>query len=85
MTIRPLFALTGGLIVAWASTGPLYGSKTELCTRCDEPYSGPGCAQRAKEILLIPVMMNGHSGHRDHRFRSSRSLIGAKRGRQFVS
>jgi SRSO17 transposase len=35
--------------------------------------------------VLIPAMMNGDSGHRDHRFRSSRSLIGAKRRQQCVS
>jgi len=29
--------------------------------------------------MPIPAMMNGHSGDRDHRFRASRSLIGAKR------
>jgi len=36
-------------------------------------------------FVPIPAMMNGESGHRDHRFRSSRSLIGAKRRRQFLS
>ena len=35
--------------------------------------------------LRIPAMMNAHSGHRDHRFRSSRSLIGAKRRGQRLS
>jgi hypothetical protein len=34
--------------------------------------------------VLIPAIVNGHSGHRDHRFRASRSLIGAKRRRQLV-
>jgi len=29
--------------------------------------------------LRIPAKMNADSGHRDHRFRASRSLIGAKR------
>src|ERR1700694_4219881 len=35
--------------------------------------------------LRIPVIVNGYSGHRDHRFRASRSLIGAKRRRQLAS
>ena len=34
--------------------------------------------------LRIPAMMNGDSGHRERRFRASRSLIGAKRRRQWV-
>jgi len=36
-------------------------------------------------LMLIPAIVNGHSGHRDHRFRASRSLIGAKRRRRLVS
>jgi len=35
-------------------------------------------------LLGIPAIVNAHSGHRDHRFRASRSLIGAKRRRQVV-
>jgi hypothetical protein len=35
--------------------------------------------------MLIPAIVNGHSGHREHRFRASRSLIGAKRRRQLAS
>ena len=31
------------------------------------------------------MVMSAHSGHRDHRFRASRSLIGAKRRRQRLS
>ena len=32
--------------------------------------------------LCIPAIMSGHSGHRDHRFRASRSRSGAKRREQ---
>ena len=35
--------------------------------------------------VRIPVIVIAHSGHRDHRFRASRSLIGAKRRRRLVS
>jgi non-heme chloroperoxidase len=35
--------------------------------------------------VCIPAIMSAHSGHRDHRFRASRSLIGAKRRRQRLS
>jgi hypothetical protein len=49
----------------------------------------PGIQQAITTLIethvLIPAMMNGDSGHRDHRFRSSRSLIGAKRRQQCVS
>jgi len=31
--------------------GPLYGSKREFCTRCEDPYSGPRRAERAKKRL----------------------------------
>jgi len=38
----------------------------------------------AGRFVRIPAIVNAHSGHRDHRFRASRSLIGAKRRRQVV-
>jgi hypothetical protein len=41
----------------------------------------PQCVQ----FMCIPAIMSAHSGHRDHRFRASRSLIGAKRRRQRLS
>jgi hypothetical protein len=41
--------------------------------------------KRKRFIVRIPAKMNARSGHCERRFRASRSLIGAKRRRQWIS
>ena len=40
--------------------------------------------RRNYAALRIPAKLNADSGHRDHGFRASRSLIGAKRREQLL-
>jgi putative transposase len=58
------------------------GSKTR---RPGRPSTKPDIAALVVRMVPIPAIVNAHSGHRDHRFRASRSLIGAKRRRQLAS
>src|SRR5438046_1499573 len=48
------------------------GGRQALGDRSRAPHQ---CPHRIS--VCIPAIMSGRSGHRDHRFRASRSLIGA--------
>ena len=82
---------------AWLSERRDVERRVPLIKGCrgDRIADSTGCTARsAAGVLLlvrlpfqarIPAIMSAHSGHRDHRFRASRSLIGAKRRRQRLS
>jgi aspartyl/asparaginyl beta-hydroxylase (cupin superfamily) len=54
----------------------LYGERFDQnCSLCPE----------TARLMRIPAKLNARSGHRERRFRASRTLIGAKQRRQWVS
>ena len=58
--------------------------KLEACLIQDLAHIMLGAVGDHVTKMRIPAMLNGDSGHRERRFRTSRSLIGAKRRRWSV-
>src|SRR6266850_5530690 len=56
MTIRPLFALTGCLSVAWASTGPLDAGRSQRAPAPTGPESGRVSAQRGPQRAVSSAL-----------------------------